>query len=309
VKNHKWLTALKWSWTFAIIVGVGVYFSRHFQTSLTYIQNISIAQFMLSAALLVVGKLFLAEMSRQSVVSQAWKPSYRQMLHLYSTIQLSKYLPGGVWHFVGRFGIYRLNGLGNRESSRALIVENVWLVSSAILVGAMISTGNGDVFALLGLPASPWFRMLILGGCGLVWIAGNVLIGMQVLKKTPLLASVLRQLLAQSAAWLFIGLSFFALLPAPVMGIGTATLSIGGFAMGWALGYLTIFAPSGIGIREAVITAVLAIYIQPQEAAVYAALSRLVWIITEVGLSIFCELMLGSGKLGGRLHPQAEDSA
>lgn len=36
---------------------------------------------------------------------------------------------------------------------------------------------------------------------------------------------------------------------------------------------------------------------QPQGAAIYAAVSRLIWIVTEFCLGVFSELVCGSGKI------------
>lgn len=295
--RKKWLNVVKWLWTVIVIAGVAWYFSKNSQASIAYIKNISILQFLLSVALLVVGKLFLAEMSRLSVLSESWKPSFGKMFHLYSTIQLSKYLPGGVWHFVGRFGVYRVNGLDNREAGQSILVENIWLLSSAILFGAMVCATNRGLLDFIGFPSSALLQVGLILLLLAAWVAVNVISARVLLKRRLEGGALLRQMLIQSAVWVFIGLSFFALLPPRIMNLETATLSMGAFAIGWALGYVTIFAPSGIGIREVVITAILATYILPQEAAIYAALSRLVWVVTEVGLSIFTELVYGSGSL------------
>ncbi len=306
MKNKRWLTALKWLWTIAIVAGVVYYFARNYQANLAIIRSVAPLQFLLSAALLVVGKLFLAEMSRQSVISDVWKPGYGKMLHLYSTIQLSKYLPGGVWHFVGRFGVYRLNGLDNRQATQSMIVENIWLVSSAFLFGGVVCLASPTFLALLRLPAGV-LQLLLPLACAMLWVVGNTLIARYVLRRAAGPGAILRQIAVQAAVWLFIGLSFFALLPARSINADTAALSTGGFAIGWALGYVTIFAPSGIGIREAVITAILSASIQAPEAAVYAALSRLVWIVTEISLSIVTELKYGSGSLKTLFRPRNDD--
>lgn len=305
--RKKWLNVVKWLWTVVVVAGVVWYFSKNSQASIAYIKNISIFQFALSAALLVVGKLFLAELSRLSVLSETWKPSFGKMFHLYSTIQLSKYLPGGVWHFVGRFGVYRINGLDNREAGQSILVENIWLLSSAVLFGGVACATNRGLLDFIGFPSGAAPQVGLIALLLAVWVAVNLLSARILLKRRMGGGALLSQILLQSAVWVFIGLSFFVLLPPRIMNMESATLSTGAFAIGWALGYVTIFAPSGIGIREAVITAILATYILPQEAAIYAALSRLVWVVTEIVLSIFSELVFGSGSLKTLLRPRQED--
>ncbi|NPV57325.1 MAG: hypothetical protein HPY76_11735 [Anaerolineae bacterium] len=295
--QNKWLTVVKRVWTAMIILGLGYYFSKNYQGILQHLQSISWVQFLLSAALLVIGKLFLAEMSRLSVLGDQWRPTYKKMLHLYSTIQLSKYLPGGIWHFVGRFGVYRVNGMDNHDASRSIIVENVWLISSALLFGGAISLTNESILSLIGLTPSSLLKLILILACLVIWIIVNLVINHIFIKRKENALTVVRQILIQSTVWLFIGLSFFVLLPPDRMNLQTASLATGGFTIGWAVGYVAIFAPSGIGVREAIITAILATQLSPTEAALYAAISRIVWVVTEICLGIFAELVLGSGNL------------
>jgi hypothetical protein len=219
------------------------------------------------------------------------------MLYLYSTIQLSKYLPGGIWHFVGRFGIYRVNGMDNRESSISILVENLWLVSSALFFGAILSLCNPKIIAFAGFFPTNSYNGILIPVIILIWLAGNLCIYRYLLKGNAVIVNSLIATLIQGLVWLFFGLSFFVLLPYQYMNIGVSQVAMGGFSLGWALGYVTIFAPSGIGVREAVITAVMSIYMPPQEAVIYATLSRLVWVIAEICLGIFCELVFESGNL------------
>jgi hypothetical protein len=48
---------------------------------------------------------------------------------------LGKYLPGGIWHFAGKFGIYKVMGISTKATTQAIIYENIWLLSSATIVG------------------------------------------------------------------------------------------------------------------------------------------------------------------------------
>ena len=43
-------------------------------------------------------------------------------------------IPGGVWHFVGRFAVYRPRGWTiNSKPLRAFILENIWMLSAALV--------------------------------------------------------------------------------------------------------------------------------------------------------------------------------
>jgi uncharacterized membrane protein YbhN (UPF0104 family) len=59
-------------------------------------------------------------------------------------------------------------------------------------------------------------------------------------------------------------------------------LSFGGYALAWAVGFLVIFFPSGIGPREAALIAVLAPVMPAASALVVALASRMVMTIGDL---------------------------
>jgi hypothetical protein len=297
VNKQKAMAIAKWAWMVIVVIGLVYYFIRNGQNLLEYLHAISPIKILLSFGLLLIGKLILAELSKRSINSIKWVPTYRKMLYLYSTVQLSKYLPGGIWHFVGRFGLYKYYGLDNRESSVFMIVENIWIVISAFFFGVIFILFNPKILNLIGLPSDSLTVNLVIVSCLILWVLANILTDRYLHSGKIDVIRSLSNLLIQGAVWFFIGLSFFVLLPSQYWNLKVFNASLGSFSLGWSLGYVTIFAPSGIGIREGFIAAAMSSFMRPEEALIYATLSRLVWIITEVSLGIFVELMYGSGKI------------
>ena len=62
----------------------------------------------------------------------------------------------------------------------------------------------------------------------------------------------------------------------------------GAAAFATSVGFIAIFAPGGVGIREGLITETLAIQptIDPGQAVAAALLLRVVWLLTEVAISV-----------------------
>jgi uncharacterized membrane protein YbhN (UPF0104 family) len=60
---------------------------------------------------------------------------------------------------------------------------------------------------------------------------------------------------------------------------------MGAFAVAWLVGLLAVFAPGGLGVREAVLVALLASRIGAANALVVAAVSRLTLIFVDVVLA------------------------
>ena len=299
--KKRFAQVLKWAWLVLVFGGVIYYLVKNLSSILKYLQLLSPQNLMLSAVLLILGKLALVELSRLSLRGQAWYPSFKQMFYINSQMQLAKYLPGGIWHFVGRFGIYCSNGVPPAQASKSILIENFWLVTSALLFGISVTafSQNQMKFGLMNLPDSYSARVGVIVIILLLWGLALRLGGRLVFRKNiQPLSQIVRLIGVQVAAWLFFGIGFLLILPnflhTPYLG-GAA---IGGFSLGWVAGYVTLFAPSGLGVREAVLTAVLAGYLTAQGAVVYSAVSRVVWVITELILGIYCEAVYGAGKTG-----------
>jgi uncharacterized membrane protein YbhN (UPF0104 family) len=68
---------------------------------------------------------------------------------------------------------------------------------------------------------------------------------------------------------------------------GDVPLYIGVFALSWAVGFVAIFAPGGVGVREAVIAGLLAGHLGEAKAIVLAGASRIVLTAIDLALGAF----------------------
>ena len=57
--------------------------------------------------------------------------------------------------------------------------------------------------------------------------------------------------------------------------------------LSWSIGYVSLFAPSGLGVREAVLVAILSVAYVPEQIVFYVTLNRLIWVVVgEVVLGL-----------------------
>lgn len=266
------LNVAKSGWVLLVFGGVIVVLATNWQTFSEQLRTIAWWRIMLSSAALIGGKLLLAAMSRQSVQVTGADIAYPRMFMIYSMSQLAKYLPGGVWHYVGRAGYYAASGLNAGQVTRAMVVDNLWLVTSACFTG-------GIAFALYAADERAIFAPVLFG----LWV---ILLLVMTRWRVPDASwhVVGRALLLQAAIWTLLGAALWALIPLNTPRFGL--LAIGAFGLSWAIGYVTIFAPSGLGVREAVLAALLGLVMSPAAALVYAALNRIVWVLTELLLGL-----------------------
>jgi len=172
----------------------------------------------------------------------------------------ARYVPGNVWHVVGR--LYLGSRLGARIETllATSAVEQVLTVLGAVLVG--LALGLSD-------RAAAWRPGLALvAGLGLIAIHPKVLgaaLGLagRLLGKRPEPVRLSYRDLALALGWyvlanLVSGVAFW-LLVLSLGGAGPQHLLrlIGAYALAYAVGYLSFLTPAGLGAREAALVALL----------------------------------------------------
>ena len=281
--KKKIFSIFKWLWLVLVLAAAGYYFYRNQDQVVNLINQLSAWRIVLSLVLLIIGKMFLVRLVQFSVNSEGWHPKYIETMGIYGLSSLGKYIPGGVWHFVGRFGIYKVNGLSSKGSTRAMILENIWLLGSAVAIGVIgVFLNRFDLIArFLNLPNQQGlailFTVLALG----LWIGVLMIVHKTMRRHTAEnIPSVFVVAGVGLLLWTFIGGSFFVMFHD--FPLSAAPLFIGGYAVSWAVGYIAVFAPGGLGVREAVLAFVFSNIASVEMIAVYAAMNRIIWVIAEV---------------------------
>jgi uncharacterized membrane protein YbhN (UPF0104 family) len=281
-KNSPKLQALlkyaKWLWTVMVIAAVGYYLVTRWDNIGDYFRLIPLVSLLLSSGFLIVAKLLLVYVSKTSVEKEGEHFPYRDAFTIVSFTHLAKYIPGGVWHFVGRFGAYQEKEFGAKKSTWALIHENVWMLSGALITGisaGALSTHGQDLLSRAGIdfPAAAITVVILLA-----WIGGLLLY--ERIFPSKVKVHYFRLLVALLLAWLFLGTSFGVILPG--FSPGTAFFYISIYGLGWLVGYLAIFAPGGIGIRETALVWMLSGFVDPELAIIYSTVHRFVFILVEI---------------------------
>jgi hypothetical protein len=96
-------------------------------------------------------------------------------------------------------------------------------------------------------------------------------------------AAMARALAWTTLGWLFYGAhAWFLISDFADKGAHTFALALGGYALAWAVGFLIIFFPGGIGPREVALIAVLAPVMPSASALVVALASRVVMTIGDL---------------------------
>ncbi len=191
---------------------------------------------------------------------------YGKAMQIWFAANLGRYLPGRIWS-IGALGV-----LAQREGVAP------WIAASAAVVGTLLNIGAG--FAVTAVSAAdslqaltdwnlregaiagalvflitllllPWVLPLLVRLISRIRGAGTTIV-------LPDARSVWIVALVNVASWFMYGLGFALLAKGAVPGVtGSPLLFTAVFTASYVAGYLFLFAPGGIGVREVILQTLL----------------------------------------------------
>jgi uncharacterized membrane protein YbhN (UPF0104 family) len=274
-------------WIIAIIAYGVYYLSSHWTRVENYFYNIPVIKLIFAAVFLICGKVALVFFSKFSIERENTPLTYFAVFSIVTFTQLAKYLPGGIWHFVGRFGAYSREQMSIKKTTRALIIENAWLLSGALMVGVCVGALSQPGQQLLGRYDIQISWVVLESIALLLWFA--LLVGFERLFHAEKFTSYIKIFGLQWIAWLCLGISFVCILPEYKFTDALFYISI--FSFGWLAGYVMVFAPGGIGVRELAIVWMLSGLMKSEDVFIYSTVHRFLFIVVELLLGGVAGLM------------------
>jgi uncharacterized membrane protein YbhN (UPF0104 family) len=218
--------------------------------------------------------------------------------------QLGKYLPGSVWQYAGRVGLLRVRGVSVATASASIGIE----------LGASVAAACLTTVLLLGL----WAGLGLWAAAVVLWLGSRRLSRRRAAASSTSTLRALARLLAASwpltieatalyvGMWVLYGSGFAALAKALFdLPLGELAYYVGAFAVAWVVGLAAVFAPGGIGVREAVLVALLRGRLGSGDAVALAFASRL--LLSAIDLAAGAAAML-LWRRQGRIPEAASDT-
>lgn len=222
------------------------------------------------------------------------KITANQSIRIWILSSLTRYLPGGFWPYVSRTSLARDQGVDIATSSISLYMETLLLITSSLVVGFPALLG------VAGIPVKPSFvlAVLLLFGAMMHPKAISLFrlmpgkIGQAIATvKLPSLSRIIGLYIYYVAFWVLFGAIFicfvYAIHPIPLgywIHVG-ATI-----ALAFSIGFVLVFFPGGIGVREATLFFLLQPLL-PYTACLLISVGSRLWIILGEGLSVFLVLL------------------
>jgi len=281
-------------WVVMSLTAAVAYLAMRFPSVEAELSKLPLERLILGFGLILLGKLLLTGAIRSSFLPAASPFAYGRLLVICSVSQLGKYLPGSIWHFVGRASVYRSSGMQKAAILKALLLENSWLVLSAVAFGAPAILLSGDAGRSV-------LRGAVILLIGLLLCLVLISVAARVLRACSSLFSLrhLPTALQYTGTWASFGVAFWLIAPPATESWPDPILAAGAFSLAWVVGFLVPIAPAGIGIREAVLVALLGRQsVDVDQAVILSTVSRLLWTSVELllGAASAFSFYRGPGK-------------
>jgi glycosyltransferase 2 family protein len=204
---------------------------------------------------------------------------------------IGKYLPGAIWPAVGRMSLGPKLGLSRRAVAPGMVLEMGLSVAGGLLVFFASLAFGGRMPS-----GTQWWHWALLAGCVVIGLLPPVFrrvlaLGFKLAKvdaDVPHLsfAATLGLVLYFAFAWVLAGIGFQFYTLALVAGAPVTWIPyMGAYAAACVGGLVIVFAPGGIGVREGVLTVLLAPLVGTGPAAVVGFSARVWSALLELALA------------------------
>ncbi len=245
------------------------------------------AWLLVAVPLAVAGMSSLGLVWRSALASLGATVRRRDVFVWYQVGNLGKYIPGGVFQILGRGELATRGGVPRSVAYNSVALS----MGATYLCGALVSAAllplvfieqesiGGTWWVFLAIPlglAALHPRVL-----GRFFTLAEKLFAGAGEAQVPTWTNAVRLVLRHTVGWLGNGVACWAVAVTFAPDAPFATIVFAGI-VSWVAGFLVIFVPSGLGVREATFTAIAATSLSPEIAATVAIVSRLAFVVADL---------------------------
>jgi len=254
--------------------------------------GIAIALWCLTHALAPIASMLIFNAKGQSV-------DYRTAARIHFENLPARYVPGGIWHTVGRVAAFGNLGIDARNLSTFVVMENALAVATAFVLG------GSTISVIRGLDT--WGQIAALGAL----VGAVIIVALPYLLRTRLLKgetelstrTYITVIAFASVYWIVAAAAFVTYVFAySSLAVQSSPLESGAaYLFSWGVGFVAVFAPQGIGVFEVVAAELLRDTGSLTSVAALLAGFRLIILVADA-------LAWGIGRLL-RLPPAGSETA
>ncbi len=229
-------------------------------------------------------------------VLEGWRESLRivDAARIWTISSLGSYIPGKVWSIAGMAVMAQQRGVsGAAAMGSAVVMQLLSLATGAVIALALVGTPILDRF--LG----GWGMILAIALAAVTFLAALALTSPSLARRIGFLirrpdairpvepGALAGSIMANLVAWAGYGIALQVLALGTLKGVELSwSTATGAFAASYIVGYLALFIPGGLGVREGLLILLLKGSIGIGPATALAAVSRIVLTINQVGAAL-----------------------
>jgi len=234
-----------------------------------------------ASVLMLFTYAMLIESWRRLLAAWSARLSWPHAARIWLASNLGKYVPGKIWSIVAMGALAKEKGASAIAAGGSSIVMQVVSVITGLAVAAAFGASSvgltwvaaaAVILMLATIAMAPW--LLPRAFAFISAVTGRALSAPSVPVRAVWLATVVT-----TVSWLLAGLAFRMFAEALGVARGSTGAYIAVYAASYVAGFLALFAPGGLGVREGALIATMqrAGLATPVEAAAIAVASR-IWL-------------------------------
>lgn len=217
--------------------------------------------------------------------------SKKDSIFIYCKSNLYKYLPGNIFHYIGRNEVAFNNGVSHGVVIAATIAEIILIAISAVIT-AIIFAGQyaikwaTDNYATEEVVVFVALLILILLAGVVLYKLNSEKISAEYIRLTNniRLSDAIIFIMVYMISFILNGVMFILVLYSlgGVLSVSLLLPVIGMYTLSWLIGFITPGAPAGLGIREAIMSALLFDIVAAEFVISAVVLYRIITILGDV---------------------------
>ena len=222
--------------------------------------------------------------------------SYAKSVRIFAFSMMGRYVPGKVWSVMGRIYLAEREGVPKSSSLITIYLE----IALQMVFGFLLFIGSFYLYGGDSLPDSVKVFFYVLPVI-LLFLHPKIFEkglnrALRIAKKEPVKVSlsfgnILGLGFFYTAHWLVQGVGIYCALSSFYMvDFALVPLISGIFAFSWLMGFLALIVPSGIGVREGMMSLLLGMWVPMPIAVTLAILVRFLFTISEGVFYLFAFL-------------------
>jgi len=217
--------------------------------------------------------VFRAMAWRAIVWGFGYKLPVAPALRIWLTSELARYIPGAIWQVMSRVKLAKPYGIRGSVISTSQVLElSIFLLANLIIavaclcwLGVKTFPGPAQTWLIAAMCMTPFLGLLLLPGI----FYGTTDRILSQLGKPPIARRLGKRQAFLLLAWYGLGLllqsmAIWLMLSGPLeLPLSKWWVVAGSYCLAWSAGFLAVWAPGGIGVREIVLMGALTIAMPP----------------------------------------------